>query len=89
MAGMYLPPPPLNLTSGNIAENFKTWKRLFQVHFCANQHNADTVGKETQVAILLSCAGPDAIKVFDQFEWDDESSILRLIGLRNPRISLW
>ena len=72
MAAMYLPPPPLNITSGNVAENFKTWKRLFEVHFSANQHDAATVGGATQVAILLSCAGPDAIRVFDQFEWADE-----------------
>lgn len=27
--------------------------------------------KETQVAVILHCAGPSTIEVYDQFQWDN------------------
>ena len=69
-ASMLAQPPPLNITSGNIAENFKIWKRQFKIYLKASKNDVPTVDGETKVAILLLCAGPDVVKVFDQIDFD-------------------
>ena len=69
-ASMLGQPPPLNITSGNIAENFKIWKRQFEIYLKASKNDVPTVDGETKVAILLLCAGPDVVKVFDQIDFD-------------------
>ena len=69
-ASMLAQPPPLNITSGNIAENFKIWKRQFEIYLKASKNDVPTVDGETKVAILLLCAGPDVVKVFDQIDFD-------------------
>ena len=69
-ANVFNPPGHLNITSGNISENFKSWKRLFQIYLKASKNDTDDVDGATKVAILLQCAGPDVIKVFDQFNFD-------------------
>ena len=68
-ASMFSPPGHLNITSGNVSENFKCWKRLFQIYLKASKNDTDDTDDETKVAILLQCAGPDTIKVYDQFQF--------------------
>ena len=68
-ACVFPPPGHLNITTGNVAENFKLWKRQFEIYLKASKNDAAAVDGETKVAILLACAGPDTIKVFDQLEF--------------------
>lgn len=65
---LFKPPGELNIIDGNISENFKKWKRQIEVYLAASGANAKD--KEVQVAIILHCAGPKVIEVFDQFTWD-------------------
>lgn len=65
---MQLPtPPPLNLTDGNVSENFKRWKRLLQNFMLAS--GVSTLDEPRQTAIILQCAGTEAMDVYDQFEF--------------------
>ncbi|XP_060077956.1 uncharacterized protein LOC132557483 [Ylistrum balloti] len=63
-------PEKLNITEGNIAENFRKWKRQVEIYMSAS----GTAAKDnvTQVAIILHCAGPHVVELFDQFTWDNE-----------------
>ena len=63
-------PPSLNLTEGNVAENFKRWKRLLKNFMLAS--GASTLDEPRQTAIILECAGSEAMDVYDQFEFDKE-----------------
>ena len=64
-------PSELNIRDGNISENFRRWKRQVQIYMAAS--NAGEKAPETQVAIILHCAGPEVVEVFDQFTWTDEN----------------
>ena len=57
-ASMLAQPPPLNITSGNIAENFKIWKRQFEIYLRATKNDVPTVDGETKVSILYCVLGP-------------------------------
>ena len=72
-ACVFPPPGHLNITTGNVAENFKLWKRQFEIYLKASKNDAAAVDGETKVAILLACAGPDTIKVFDQLEFTQQA----------------
>ena len=63
------PPPTLNLTEGNISENFRKWKRLLEIYLIAS--GAKTKPKDQQVAIILHCAGQQTIEVSDQFIYEE------------------
>lgn len=65
---MFKPPGELNILDGNISENFKKWKRQIEVYLAAS--GASAKNKEIQVAIILHCAGPKVIEIFDQFTQD-------------------
>ena len=48
--------------------------------------------KEVQIAIILNCAGPHIIDIYDQFIWDEEGDEMKadklfekLEGYCNPR----
>lgn len=62
-------PPELELTTGNVSENFKKWKRQVEVYLAAS--GGTEKAKEVQVAIILSCGGPHVVEIYDQFQWDD------------------
>lgn len=62
-------PPEIELTTGNVSENFKKWKRQVEVYFTAS--GGTEKAKEVQVAIILSCGGPHVVEMYDQFQWDD------------------
>ena len=65
---LFKPPGELNIIDGNISENFKKWKRQIEVYLAAS--GATDKDKEVQVAIILHCAGPKVIEVFDQFTYN-------------------
>ena len=85
-------PPRLDLTTGNVAENYKKWKRQVEVYLAASG-GADK-SKEVQVAIILSCGGPNILEIYDQFTWengndknDPEKLFEKLQSYCNPRSS--
>ncbi|XP_052718583.1 uncharacterized protein K02A2.6-like [Crassostrea angulata] len=63
-------PPELEFTTGNESENFKKWKRQVEVYLAAS--GGTEKATEVQVAIILSCGGPHVVKIYDQFQWDDD-----------------
>lgn len=64
-------PGSLNVTDGNVADNFKRWKRDYEVYMTATSSNKKD--KEVQTAILLHCAGPQVLEIYDQFEWTEDT----------------
>ena len=62
-------PDPLDM-SGNLAENWRQWKRKFEIYMTARKSDAEE--DATKIAILLHCVGSDAIDRYDQFVWDAE-----------------
>lgn len=60
-------PPPLNITEGNVSENYKKWKRQVEVYLEAS--GASDKPDKTKTAIILHCAGPQVLEVYDQITW--------------------
>ena len=53
----------------NIPENFKRWKRQVEVYLAAS--GATEKDEKVQTAIILNCAGPHILEIYDNFEWAD------------------
>jgi hypothetical protein len=70
MAQFHLP-PSLDLTDRNLADSFKKWKRQLQVYMEASGNNNKP--KQRQTAIILHCAGPQVLEVYDHFEFEGEN----------------
>lgn len=68
MADSFKPPPYLDINDGNVAENFKKWKRQFEVYLLAS--GASDKEGPIQTAILLHSAGPHILEIYDQFTWE-------------------
>ena len=62
-------PPVLDLLNENLSEMFKKWKRQVEIYMLAS--GANSKAKKTRAAILLHCAGPQAVEVCDQFHYDN------------------
>ena len=62
-------PPQLNVTEGNISENFKKWKRQVEIYLLAS--GASEKEDDVQTAIILNCAGPHVVDIYDQFQWTE------------------
>ena len=66
-----LPPPEqLDLSGGNISENWKKFKQKFTTYEIATGINKKKSG--TRVATLLTVIGKDAIDVFNTITWSAE-----------------
>ena len=63
-------PPPLKMSEDNLADNFRKWRRQLEVYM----EVSSTVNKpsKTRTAVILHCAGPEALEVFDQLEFENE-----------------
>ena len=68
--GHFRLPPQLDINSGNISENFKQWKRQVEVYLAAS--DATAKDKKVQTAIILNCAGPEVLEVYNNFTWESE-----------------
>ena len=68
-AGNFRLPPQLDINSGNISENFKRWKRQVEVYLAAS--GATAKSKKVQTAIILNCAGPQVLEVYDNLTWNE------------------
>ena len=87
---LFKPPVELNILDGNVSENFKKWKRQIEVYLTAS--GAGEKGKETRTAIILHCAGPKVIEIYDQLQWahgenkkDPDTVLKKIEGYCNPR----
>ena len=58
------------VTEGNVSENLKKWRRQIEIYLeaCGAVEKRD----EPHVAIILHCAGPHVLEVFDQFAWSTD-----------------
>jgi len=90
MADSLKPPGSLDITEGNISENFKRWKRQIEIYLIASgSQNKD---KTVRTSIILHCAGSKVIDIYDQFVWtndddkNDPDKVLQQIeAYCNPR----
>lgn len=62
------PPESLKLT-GNVDENWRTFKQQFHLYMAAM--GLETKPDARKVALLLTIAGPQAIEVYNTFVFDD------------------
>jgi hypothetical protein len=88
--GLFRPPPQLDITHGNVSENYKKWHRQMQVYMDASE--VGEKAKKTQTAIILHWAGPGVLEMYDQFTWgdtedrDDPADVFtKLAAYCNPR----
>lgn len=85
MDGLHLSPPSELCLDGNLAENWRKWKRNFEnyliaINLVAQPKNADgswpdgnTAVWKRQIAILRHCIGEEAVEILDQFEFDEDA----------------
>ena len=59
----------LNLQHGNISENFRRWEQQVQLYIKSIGYGNKP--KDEQAALILHCAGEDAIEVYNTFEWPE------------------
>lgn len=64
------PPSQLVISEGNISENFKKWKREMEIYLLAS--GSSEKSNKVQTNIILHCAGPSIIEIYDQFQWDQD-----------------
>ena len=69
MDGSFRMPSPLDLHDENLADTFRKWKREVDIYMLAS--GASAKAKEVRSAIILSCAGPQVIEMYDQLEFVD------------------
>ena len=60
----------MNIHEPNLADSFKKWKRELEIYMIATEKTKKA--NATQVAIILNCAGPDFISIYDHFQWSSE-----------------
>lgn len=65
------PPRNLNLSSGNIAEEWRRFYQNFQIFLTAAGY--DSKPSETKVALLLNSIGEDSVELFNTFTLTDEN----------------
>lgn len=58
-------PEKLNTTSGNLAENWKQFRRDLEIYMTATESNDKNA--KVKIAIFLNLIGRDALKLFDTF----------------------
>ena len=73
--GQFRLPPNLDVNTGNISENFKRWRRQVEVYLSAS--GATEKDEKVQTAIILNCAGPQVLEVYDNFTWEDNEDNVR------------
>ena len=61
------PPGHVNFKSKDIGVQWQKWKKQFTVYFAACELSKKS--KETQCAILLHAAGPEALEISETFTW--------------------
>ncbi|XP_072165927.1 uncharacterized protein [Diadema setosum] len=65
-----LKPPGELLTRGNPADNWKSWKQQFSIYKIAS--GLGNKGKNVQVNTLLHVAGPEALRIYNTFDYAED-----------------
>jgi hypothetical protein len=65
------PPKALDITHGNIAENWKNYKQVWHNYAIITNLKAQT--EQYRVALFLHCIGPEALKVYNGMQFADET----------------
>ena len=82
-------PGHLNVTDGNVSENFKNWRREFEIYIVASGSSS-----KVQTAVLLHCVGPQVLEIYDHFTWNPDvadqkdkpnKALKKLEAYSNPR----
>jgi len=85
MDGVHLSPASELCLDGNLAENWRKWKRNFENYLIAinlvaqpkdtdgNWPNGNTAVWKRQIAILRHCIGKEAVEILNQFEFDEDA----------------
>ena len=60
-------PPSLDIHDGNLVENYNRWKQEVDVYLLAS--GATEKPNAVQTAIILHCAGPQMMEVFEHFQF--------------------
>lgn len=60
-------PSELNLLTGNVAENYKSWRRQIEIYLIAS--GTSKLLEEIQTATIINCGGERLLKIYDHFEW--------------------
>jgi len=68
-------PNPL-IMSGNLAENFRTFRQSVQIYFDATE--AHSKKSATQVAIILNLLGPEALKIYNTLK-PKENTVIEVL----------
>ena len=68
----HLRPPGHMKFEGNVADNWRRWEQQFTIYMQAAEMGQKPPA--TQVAVLLHCAGPDALEVFNTFTFGEGES---------------
>lgn len=68
----FRPPAQLDITNGNLCENFRKWKQQLMTFLAATE--CDAKPKETQTAIVLNLAGDEVIEISNHFVYAEEES---------------
>ena len=63
-------PEPMNFATGNVDQNWSSWEQQFLTYFVACELGKKA--KETQVAILLHSAGPEAHEIHRTLTYSEE-----------------
>lgn len=63
-------PPELNLLTGNVSDNYKTWKRHVEIYLTAS--GIGQMAPSIQTATIINCGGESLLKAYDHFEWGDK-----------------
>ncbi len=79
-------PKALNITHGNIAENWKNYKQVWQNYAIITNLKAQT--EQYSVALFLHCIGPEALKVYNGMQFADETERNTLASIQKNLTNL-
>ena len=68
-SGQFRIPPPLEVNSGNIPENYRRWKHQMEVYSAPSGASAKDV--KVQTAIISNCTGPQVLEVYNNIVWEN------------------
>ncbi|XP_061193379.1 uncharacterized protein K02A2.6-like [Saccostrea echinata] len=71
-----LNPPPILSLEGNLKENWRKFEQLFQIYLTAS--GMDDKEDKLKTNILLHLIGPDAVEIYNTFEFEDARNKLKL-----------
>lgn len=72
---LFKPPGQLEIIEGNVSENYRRWKRQMEIYMAAS--GGSEKDPKIQTNIILHCAGPKVIEIYDQFQWDNVEDKLK------------